>query len=88
MVDAWEKLQVLELYATPHVSSLATKAWEATGKWGRGAAPGKADEEFNNNRDTSENAKIALREAIRADLGVPTENTITAARPDGDADSP
>lgn|SRR5690348_10999263 len=69
-VHAWEKLQLLELYATPNIRELANQAYVATAKWGQRAEPGGADEEFDNNRDISENAKIALREAIRADLAV------------------
>jgi hypothetical protein len=33
-LDGWEKLQLLELYATPRVSSLANEAYSATSQWG------------------------------------------------------
>lgn len=70
--DAWEKLQHLELYATPRVGSLATEAFRATSEWGRNTSYGGFGSVAYSQRESfADDTKAALLLAIRADLRIP-----------------
>ncbi|GLE56388.1 hypothetical protein NJBCHELONAE_16970 [Mycobacteroides chelonae] len=69
--DAWEKLQHLELYASPQVALLATEAYHAAYRWGYGARHGQFGSTYHQDEESSDRAKLALLEAVRSDLSVP-----------------
>ena len=71
--DTWEKLQHLELYATPNVASLAKEAYSATWRWGHNTRFGEDNDEFYAEQDGADDAKALLLAAIRADLSVPDQ---------------
>jgi hypothetical protein len=66
----FERFTRLELYASPNVAWLAINAWEITRSWGGATRWGKADEEFQEDHGRAEDARTALLDAIREDLGV------------------
>ena len=69
--DPWEKLQQLQVYGSPGVASLATRAYANAYRWGSETWRGDADDRFFKNRDEADVAKNSLLEAIREELGVP-----------------
>lgn len=69
--DTWVKLQQLELYASPEVTTLANDAYSATYGWGFGARHGQFGTTYHDDEDVADVAKDALLRAIRADLKVP-----------------
>lgn len=85
--DTWEKLQHLELYATPRVSSLASESYSATWRWGHNTLFSQDDGRFYDQQDRADEAKAALLLAIRADLSVP-ENNDLAEITGGSRDAP
>jgi hypothetical protein len=68
--DTWEKLQHLELYASPQVA-LAAKAYNTTYHWGYGARHGQWGPTYHDDEEVADAAKALLLESIRADLKVP-----------------
>lgn len=82
--DTWEKLQHLELYATPRVGSLATEAYSAIWRWGANTKLGNDDEEFYARQSFADDVKAALLLAIRADLSVPETNGLAELTEDSE----
>jgi hypothetical protein len=67
----FERLQHLELYASPKVARLASEAYNATWRWGYHARLGQDDDRFYDNQNAVDVAEDALLKAIREDLRVP-----------------
>lgn len=77
--EGWDKLHHIEIYGTPHLSSLATQAYESTLWWGDATNAGDFyTAEYQARTDTVDSAKDALLQAIRGELGVPETNTDAA----------
>jgi hypothetical protein len=74
--DMWEKLQHLELYASPRVALLAHETYDATYRWGDKARHDRLDGTYFENEEASDDAKGTLLEAIRADLRVPSNKPL------------
>lgn len=71
-INAWEKLQHLELYATPRVGFLAREAFLATLRWGENTEPGEFGRtDYRKRESLADGTKAVLLLAIRADLRVP-----------------
>ncbi len=68
--DAWEKLQHLELYASPTVAQLASKAYSTTYSWGHNARHGRWGPTYHEDEEVADAAKAILLESIRVDLKV------------------
>lgn len=70
-LDAWEKLQYLEIYASLRVSQLARNAYDTMYRWGDQARHDVLGTTHFDNEDVADAAKALLLTAIRADLKVP-----------------
>jgi hypothetical protein len=71
-INAWEKLQHLELYATPRVGFLAREAFLATLRWGENTEPGECGRtDYRKRESLADGTKAVLLLAIRSDLRVP-----------------
>lgn len=69
--DAWEKLQHVELYASPRTAQLAHNAYSTTYRWGDNARRGSWGPTYHEDEDVAGAAKEQLLESIRTDLKVP-----------------
>ena len=68
--DAWEKLQHLEIYASPEVAHLASEAYSTTYRWGHNARHGRWGPTYHDDEEVVDAAKALVLESIRADLNV------------------
>lgn len=83
-VDAWEKLQHLQIYATPHVGSLASKAFFLTQDCGSATSYGDfRTANYHARADIMDRAKDTLLQAIRSDLRVPDTAELARTEPTG-----
>jgi hypothetical protein len=65
------RLQHVYLYAAPATAHAASDAYSAACRWGNRVRFGQPDEQFHAAERDFDAAEVALREAIRADLGIP-----------------
>lgn len=70
---AFQRLQHLQMYATPSVSVKATEAYSAVWHWGHNTKRGRDDALFYDAQDTADDAEIALLQAVRGDLAIPDD---------------
>lgn len=69
----FQRLQHLELYATPTVAVKAGEAYTAVWRWGHSTKNGEDDEAFYDAQEAADYAEQGLLVAIRADLSIPGE---------------
>ena len=67
----FERLQHLNLYATPKVRALASEAYSAAWRWGHATKNGQDDGDFYDRQDQADEAEAKVLAAIREDLRVP-----------------
>ena len=70
-LPTFDRLQHLQLYATPSVAEAASDAYSAAWKWGHEASPGVDDAEFYRRQDEYNVAEIKLLALIREALSIP-----------------
>lgn len=71
-IDAWEKLQRLQIYATPRVSVLAQTAFDTNMQWEDMTFHRDFyTAQYHENVEVVERVKAELLQGIRLDLGVP-----------------
>lgn len=70
---AFQRLQHLQMYATPSVSVKASQAYTAVWRWGHNTKRGRDDAPFYDAQETADGAEMALLQAIRGGLAIPSD---------------
>jgi hypothetical protein len=81
--EAWEKLQIVDVYGAPGISMLGIQAYLATLRWGGTTVYNQDDAKFRKGEAAADEAKALLLEGIRSDLRIADdiESSVVAREP-------